>query len=345
MARGGAIGLLILWSWLLIRDHWQALAARIALAFNLAIICHIISSAQYALNHRSLLGGLLDVGSSSVIGLFWLFTRVWFDDCKRIGWWSVGAVAIPPMFVALMHPFALDRLHTLDTIWFPMLRVIWFSFTISALWIAWRGRDNDLIEARRRLRLQLVVATGVLALLVNFVEIAVFRFGAAQSWRSMPEFAIFIVVLLLSSTMFQHRQADQFGPVKRKDDVDSAARPVDDPLVARLLTHMSADLPHRDETLTIAGLAAQLGEQEYRLRRAINGQLGYRNFATFLNGYRLAEVKQALADQGQKEVPILTIALDAGFGSLGPFNRAFREAEAMTPSEYRGRRLVDSGIG
>jgi AraC-like DNA-binding protein len=66
------------------------------------------------------------------------------------------------------------------------------------------------------------------------------------------------------------------------------------------------------------------------LRRLINGELGFRNFTAFLNSYRLAEVRDVLADPDQREVPILTIALDAGFGSLGPFNRAFREAEAMT---------------
>jgi AraC-like DNA-binding protein len=111
----------------------------------------------------------------------------------------------------------------------------------------------------------------------------------------------------------------------------------EDPLATKLLSHMLTELPHRDETMSIARLAAQLGEQEYRLRRTINQQLGHRNFASFLNGYRLEEVKAALADTTQKEVPIITIALDAGFGSLGPFNRAFREAEGMTPSEYRAR--------
>ncbi|WP_371070074.1 helix-turn-helix domain-containing protein [Salmonella enterica] len=50
-------------------------------------------------------------------------------------------------------------------------------------------------------------------------------------------------------------------------------------------------------------------------------------------------MKVALADPAQREVPILTIALDAGFGSLGPFNRAFREAEGMTPSEFRSRAI------
>jgi AraC-like DNA-binding protein len=38
-------------------------------------------------------------------------------------------------------------------------------------------------------------------------------------------------------------------------------------------------------------------------------------------------------------VPILTIALDAGFQSLGPFNRAFKSQAGMTPSEFRRLQL------
>ncbi len=34
-------------------------------------------------------------------------------------------------------------------------------------------------------------------------------------------------------------------------------------------------------------------------------------------------------------MPILTIALDAGFGSIGPFNRAFKAHTGLTPTEYR----------
>ena len=34
-------------------------------------------------------------------------------------------------------------------------------------------------------------------------------------------------------------------------------------------------------------------------------------------------------------MPILTIALDSGFQSLGPFNRAFKAETGMTPSAYR----------
>jgi AraC-like DNA-binding protein len=53
----------------------------------------------------------------------------------------------------------------------------------------------------------------------------------------------------------------------------------------------------------------------------------------------LVEAEAALADPSQAEVPILTIALDAGFGSIGPFNRAFKAHTGLTPTEYRRARV------
>jgi AraC-like DNA-binding protein len=44
---------------------------------------------------------------------------------------------------------------------------------------------------------------------------------------------------------------------------------------------------------------------------------------------------EALADPGQADVAILTIALDTGFQSIGPFNRAFKAQTGMTPTAYR----------
>jgi len=69
--------------------------------------------------------------------------------------------------------------------------------------------------------------------------------------------------------------------------------------------------------------------------------MGHRNFASFLNGYRLNYAKSVLADLEQARLPILTIAMDAGFSSLAPFNRAFKAVEGKTPSEYRALALAD----
>jgi AraC-like DNA-binding protein len=104
---------------------------------------------------------------------------------------------------------------------------------------------------------------------------------------------------------------------------------------ARLRALMEGDRIYREEGFGLSVLAGRLSLPEYRLRRLINQRLGHRNFTSFVNGYRLAETMAALADPGQAEVPILTIALDAGFQSIGPFNRAFKAHTGVTPTAFR----------
>ena len=87
--------------------------------------------------------------------------------------------------------------------------------------------------------------------------------------------------------------------------------------------------------MTITALAEVLGTQEHVLRRVINRGLGFRNFNDFLHAHRLREASARLRDPAARRIPVLTIALEAGYGSIGPFNRAFRERFGMTPTEYR----------
>jgi AraC-like DNA-binding protein len=119
--------------------------------------------------------------------------------------------------------------------------------------------------------------------------------------------------------------------------------PIDSALLAELERLMTVERLYRYEGLTIGALAAKLGLPERRLRRTINRGLGFRNFSEYLNRHRLADAKQALADPAQAEVPILTIALDSGFQSLGPFNRAFKTDTGMTPTEFRRSMGRDRG--
>jgi AraC-like DNA-binding protein len=109
----------------------------------------------------------------------------------------------------------------------------------------------------------------------------------------------------------------------------------DQKLIDALMRLMSDERIYRHDNVTIGTLATRLAIPEYRLRRLINQRLGYRNFNVFLNEHRIAEAKAALADPSQAEVPVITIAMDAGFQSLGPFNRAFKATTGVTPTEYR----------
>jgi AraC-like DNA-binding protein len=139
------------------------------------------------------------------------------------------------------------------------------------------------------------------------------------------------------------------------DGVDKPPE-IEQALLRRLEQLMTVERAYRREGLTIGSLSAELGVPEYRLRQLINEGLGHRNFNAFLNRYRTEEAKAALADPEQREVPVLTIAMDAGFQSVGPFNRAFRAATDLTPTEFRRLALaktasvlpeesVHSGIG
>ena len=50
---------------------------------------------------------------------------------------------------------------------------------------------------------------------------------------------------------------------------------------------------------------------------------------------RLLSAAERLGDPQLRRIPVVTIALEVGYGSVGPFNRAFKERFGMTPTEYR----------
>lgn len=88
----------------------------------------------------------------------------------------------------------------------------------------------------------------------------------------------------------------------------------------------------RDPDLDLAGLARRLGTNTAYLSRGLNEGLGV-GFADLINRLRLDHVAGRLRSPGADD--ILSIALDAGFGSKATFNRVFRERFGMTPSAYR----------
>jgi AraC-like DNA-binding protein len=207
----------------------------------------------------------------------------------------------------------------------------------------WRA---DLVASRRRLRATVVAGT-VIYIAFDTLAGLLPSAQARPSWRiAMDAAGLCALAGVAGWRILRITEDDDPAaaaparidmvsgkvPDAAADDGTKAADPV---LLRRLDRLMIEDRVYRQEGLTIGALAVKLGIQEYRLRQVINEGLGYRNFNAFLNSYRINEAKAALADPGQKEVPILTVAMDAGFQSLGPFNRAFKADTGITPTEFR----------
>ena len=90
---------------------------------------------------------------------------------------------------------------------------------------------------------------------------------------------------------------------------------------------------HFRENVTLTGMARDLGVSPYALSRVFSGTF-HQNFNKYVNGARLAYARSLLM---HTEESVLDISENSGFESLRTFNRVFREAERMSPREYRKR--------
>ncbi|MET0445663.1 MAG: helix-turn-helix domain-containing protein, partial [Pseudorhodoplanes sp.] len=274
--------------------------------------------------------------------IFWLWARAAFDDefevRRRHGalWLAMAGIGLSVSLTWTTSPaFAGFAARALAV----AALVLSFAAAVQTV----RTWSADLVAGRRRLRLAVLILSVLFIVAItgtDLVSVSVARYGIPGSLFS----AIGLLALgaLAAGSLFLPPTGPTAVTAVLADRAVSAAPRANNgrdgipPALLRRLDHlMTVERIHRQEGITIGTLAARLDLPDYRLRQVINEGLGYRNFNAFLNRYRLDEAKAALADASQRDVPVLTIALDAGFQSIGPFNRAFKADTGLTPTEFR----------
>lgn len=257
----------------------------------------------------------------------------------------------------------------------PALMLVMHATKLALVGLAgvllWRGRRSELVELRRWMRGGLVLVIGVVALAVLTVEwafawqvpvrvelpgmAAIFVLTLAANlgfWRFDPTLSVASMPSAPSqadaapSDHLPSRRSPSGAPGASSEpaqpggDTGSAGVSLGtaplgeaDALLGRIDASMRAGRLYADHDLRIATLAARLGVPEYRVRRAINGGLGFRNFNHYVNSFRIDEASQRL--RSERQLPVLSIALDVGFRSISSFNVAFRERHGCAPGEFR----------
>ncbi|MHA7872673.1 MAG: AraC family transcriptional regulator [Hyphococcus sp.] len=107
------------------------------------------------------------------------------------------------------------------------------------------------------------------------------------------------------------------------------------PRVDALKQHMAQHKPYLDSALTIDALSSQIGWPRDEVTRAIRETDA--NFFDYVNRHRVEEAKRLIANPANATISILSLGIDAGFGSKSSFNAAFRRHVGETPSQYRAR--------
>ena len=336
--RAAAVTLLLVLAASMFADFRQVLAGRLVIAFALGTAAHAATASIGA-------GSPISAGHAPLIALatgdivvFWLFTRALFDDAFRLRWWHglIWAAVVAFSYVSCMW-IAPGGNARIAIVMVNSLVLVFIALAVAQTISSWSA---DLVERRRRVRVFIVVASALYGGMNALLQIAYAGSRMTVEWANLLNAAVLTgIVAAITWAMLRVDGADLFTAspeaIVLNASPGAAEDSVDRKLVDALMRLMADERIYRYDNITIGTLAGRLKIPEYRLRRLINQRLGYRNFNVFLNNHRIEEAKAALADPTQAEVPVITIAMDAGFQSLGPFNRAFKATTGVTPTEYR----------
>jgi len=331
----------------------------------LAAVCHVVLgryqygfwiSEPYQIVLSPVAESILNMLRNTAPGVFLFLSHSMLRDGKRLPktllvLFLVQLFLEEPIHFLAGQGFPAERL--LTEVLPTLLQTVFVGWAIFWIVVEW---PSDLIEARRGIRFLFLLLVGVNMFLANpLLRIVVPANEIENYFVHMFLIAIntLLVCVVLVRTLASDSarllqipaeipktakseaisRSDQFTPVSTKGGGESTR------LVDALFRLLDVDRIYRRPKISIRSLADELRLPEYRMRKLIHEELGFRNFNAFLHHYRIREACEMLSDPDQVRTPILTIALTVGYQSINTFNRAFREILGETPSNFRARSL------
>lgn len=312
------------------------LAGVVRPALKIPLAGLVVGGAAYLVNSAGLIEPqlvirrVLDLISIVTPFWIWLFARRLFD--RDPPYWLLNVLILLYLagwslahFVAVASGAAFYLIHFLS-----------LALLVDLIVVALSGLGDDLVHRRRLIRIYLPILVGLQSGGILLYELAFGYQNSNPVVQTVNGLLIFALILFGGLALLRTDAELLLETDDRKLDepLGLGLSPAEIVLKERLDAFMS-DGVYRETGLTIQSLSEKLASPEHRLRALINRKLGHRNFSSFLNGYRITEAKAKLADRKLVNLPILTIAMDLGYNSLAPFNRAFRAETGMTPSDFR----------
>ncbi|ALS97601.1 helix-turn-helix domain-containing protein [Lacimicrobium alkaliphilum] len=329
--RFAAVGVLFS---LLLNSVYRAVP-KVAWSYAVLVVCcaaYLLLTAPIANHHygwlRPPLLLLTDLTSLALLNLYWLHTKdkIVLSALPR---WALAISGAWLLWIGYFFLFRAGR-----GLYHDIHHALCLSILVYILIDAIKGFEDDLVEKRRRLRLIMILTISFYMVLLTLVELA--QTSLKDHWLfSLGNAAAALLVSLYFTygyiLMAGRPSTESPSPLPREN-----TKPEPHPLIA-VLTRLMEEGFYQQNGLTVNQLARELKVPAHQLRQVINAQMGFDNFTQFINSYRIPAVCNALSDPDRTSDPILTIALEAGFNSIAPFNRAFKQKMGMTPKEYRHR--------
>lgn len=329
--RGGCSGICLLVATRLFRRTPRFGVSNLGSAFCFCSAIYAVFSSPFVGNFSGPTFQALSLFATLNSVVFWWFATSLFDDSFRWNIWRL----IP--FVGLLL-LTLNRWIAPDLVAYyagnTVQQILIIAMMLHTLWLAISRRADDLVEPRRRFRPVFAFLVGMTGMIIAVIELSIGETDP-QVWLSLLHAtSLFGLALVFGSwiigsvELFPTKSAVMPTPPKIDGMEEVVRRRLEDAMTAGA---------YLEEGLTIAQLSGKIAYPEYKVRQLINGALGFRNFSAFLNSYRIKDAKALLANPDLARLQVTQIAFELGYGSVATFNRAFKEAEGMTPSYFRKR--------
>ncbi|MEM6736939.1 MAG: helix-turn-helix domain-containing protein [Bacteroidota bacterium] len=217
--------------------------------------------------------------------------------------------------------------------------VFMLLFTLCCIYLAFaellKSRKYDHVTKKPKARIFFILSLCVVTLFTVAAEIALDESERVYMMLIQRGYILFLIAYFVNASFsFKHT-------VFLKNLPNDHTKPSNPYLLEKIDSMMNHQKLYLFEKLTIGELSKQINEHEYKVRQAINQDLGYRNFIDFINSFRIKEAVGMLQDRKLSNLTVLEIAHKTGFNSIGPFNRAFKSTTGRTPTEFRKKQMVE----
>jgi AraC-like DNA-binding protein len=306
----------------------------IPLMLALGVAAYLLLTAPYSPRPQGFIRSILLMFTHTMPVFLWLHGKQLFDDEFNLQRWPIGGkVALVLLACFYIYVFLIRGGGGHFQMASHIIALMFIVHLLLSVIATWR---SDLVEQRRVARFWFVLLVGLFFLMLDLVELSNTRLNRHQIFMLMNASICLIGTSVTAGLLFFHELSIKPEPVFISDPIPEAPRysrliPQENALAKKLHLFIE-DEGYLQPDLTISKLAEHLGCAEHHLRKQINQSLGYTNFNAFLNHYRIEAACKRLVETS---LPVLTIALDVGFGSIASFNRAFKDIVGITPTVYR----------
>jgi len=308
--------------------------------FSLAVAAFFVTSGQGSAAALGAWSYPLTALCVTKAAWFWLFARALFNDDARLGaahLATVGVVALAGTWqqLAFLPAFRAGVASWPETVAGFGFEGILLALVALGLYESLRDMGADLVESRRRLRVAFIAAAGAYLAVTLGVQSYNLLLGVpTPAAIALANMGVAAIACFSVAGFLLKPRSDTWLDQRRTVRPVALSR-VEAAVLARLEQAIDSDRIFLREGLTIGALAEHLGTGQHVLRNVINRGMGYRNFNDFLHACRIREACEQLVRPEFAREPVLAIAMKVGYGSIGAFNRAFKDRTGMTPTDYR----------